>query len=94
MERAGELLAAGTPRRLDVEVSAHAATAVTLELTTEAVGSVDVYVNGRPAATSAVTDGTTTLAVPIRETGEITVRIEGFDREALVAARTLTLEAA
>ena len=64
MDAAGALLAARTPRLL-VFGSAAAAGAgqVQLTITTSAVASVDVYVNGRPVATTATPDGTTQVDV-------------------------------
>jgi hypothetical protein len=92
MERAGELLKARTPRRLDAEVTSRTTTKAVLSLTTAAVRSIDVYRDGRPALTVAdVSDGTSSLAVPLSGKAEATIRIEGFDSATLVAARTLTL---
>ena len=48
-----------------------------LTVTTTAIASVDVYVNGRPVATKATTDGTTQVTVPAGA-GDL-IRIEGFD---------------
>lgn len=94
VERAGEILARGTPRTLEAQLSGEAG--LSLVLTTRALTSVDAYVNGRPAATTPLDDGTTTLAVPLPpETGAgLTVRLEGFDGNTLVAARTLQLTTA
>ena len=96
MEAAGAILAAGTPRTLDVEMLPPAGVAgapagVTLGVTTRALTSVDAYVDGRPVATAPVTDGPNTMQVPFtRPAGaEATIRLEGFDGEAMVAARTL-----
>ena len=93
MEKAGELLAQGTPRTLEVTVTSHDGSAAALEVTTAALTSLDVYVNGRPAATQKVLDGINTVTVPLDgATTPVSVRIEGFDNETLVAADTLTLE--
>ena len=48
MEKAGELLAAGTPRTLDVTVTSRDRSAVELAVTTAGLTSLDVYVDGRP----------------------------------------------
>jgi C-terminal processing protease CtpA/Prc len=93
MEKAGELLAQGTPRTLEVTVTSHDGSAAALEVTTAALTSLDVYVNGRPVATEKVLDGINTVTVPLDGAATpASVRIEGFDNETLVAADTLTLE--
>jgi hypothetical protein len=92
MNRAGSLLAAGTPRRLDATVTSRNNTEAVLSLSTKAVRSLDVYRDGRPATTvPTVADGTTEVHVPLAGKAAATVRIEGFDQGALVAARTVTL---
>jgi len=91
MEKAGELLVQGTPRTLDVKVTARDSAAVTLEVTTAALDSVDVYVNGRPATTASVHDGANTITVPLSTSSDVLVRLEGFDDGTLAAARTLPL---
>jgi hypothetical protein len=90
MEKAGELLAKGTPRRLDVDVPAHDGGAE-LIVTTGKLTSVDVYGNGRPLGTAPVVDGKNRIPVPIAGPAQVVVRLEGFDGDALVAARTFTL---
>lgn len=97
MDAAGAVLAEGTPRRLDVEALPPAGTpdappGARLGLTTEALTGVDAYVDGRPVATTAVTDGANTLHVPVAPApgATATVRLEGFDGAELVASRTLT----
>jgi hypothetical protein len=93
MEAAGASLAGATPWRLDVDVTGQTATATTMEVTTAAVTSLDVYVNQRPVGTTAVAGGTTTLVVPVGPADTAVVRIEGYDGADLVAARTLTFGA-
>jgi C-terminal processing protease CtpA/Prc len=100
MEAAGAVLAEGTPRRLDVEVLPPAGVpgapeGITLGLTTAALTGVDAYVNGRPVATTPVTDGPNTLQVPVALAagGSAIVRLEGFDGTDLVASRTLAITA-
>jgi C-terminal processing protease CtpA/Prc len=90
LERAGVVLAAGTPRRLDAEVGDRTASAVTLSLTTEALTGVDVYVNERPVQSAPLTDHKATLTVPL-PAGRAVIRLAGFDGDTLVAARTLDL---
>jgi hypothetical protein len=93
MEKAGELLAQGTPRTLEVTVTSHDGSAAALEVTTAALTSLDVYVNGRPVVTEKVLDGINTVTVPLDGAATpASVRIEGFDNETLVAADTLTLK--
>ena len=48
MEKAGEVLAQGTPRTLDVTVTSRDDSAAQLAVTTAALTSLDVYVDGRP----------------------------------------------
>lgn len=97
MEAAGALLAQRTPRRLDVEATPGGGPGtppgVTLGLTTEALTGVDAYVDGRPVATTAVTDGANTLHVPVEPApgATATIRLEGFAGTELVASRTLTV---
>jgi C-terminal processing protease CtpA/Prc len=91
MEKAGELLAKGTPRMLEVKVTARDSVAATLELTTLALKSVDIYVNGRPAIVARVHDGANTITVPLGASSDVSVHLEGFDNGTLVAARTLPL---
>jgi C-terminal processing protease CtpA/Prc len=92
MERAGALLKAGTPRQLDASVTSRTPEQVVLSLTTSAVRSIDVYRDGRPAiSVASVADGPSELTVPLSGKAQATVRIEGFDKGVLVAARTLTV---
>ena len=91
MEKAGELLAQGTPRTLDVSVTSRDSSAAQLAVTTAALTSLDVYVDGRPATTAKVLDGINTVTVPLSGPGPVSVRIDGFDGEALVAAATVPL---
>jgi C-terminal processing protease CtpA/Prc len=92
MEYAGELLKARTPRRLDAEVVSRTPSEAVLSLTTQSVQSIDVYRDGRPATTVPdLAAGTTEVHVPLAGEPPATVRIEGFDRGALVAARTVTV---
>jgi hypothetical protein len=91
MEKAGELLAQGTPRTLDVTVTSHDSSAVALEVTTAALTSVDIYVNGRPATSAVVLDSINTITVPLSDSAPTSLRVEGFSNENLVAASTVTL---
>lgn len=89
MERAGAILATGTPRRLEAEAGPRTAAGVALSLTTEALTSIDVYVNRRPVKSVPLTDQKPTLQVPLPADGPASIRLEGFDGDTLVAARTL-----
>lgn len=85
MAAAGALLAARSPRQLTFTAAAAGAAKRKLTVTTGSVASVDVYVNGRPVATSATSDGTSTLTVPAAA-GDV-LRIQGYDATGeLVAA--------
>ncbi|MFC5835515.1 S41 family peptidase [Nonomuraea insulae] len=83
LARAGELLAAGTARRLDVQVAA-----VELTLTTRLVDRADVYLDGRPRASVNVTAEVTLVPVPGAGAAHV-IRVEGFQGGELVAARTI-----
>ncbi|MEU7904578.1 S41 family peptidase [Actinoplanes sp. NPDC049118] len=93
LERAGTILAAGTPRRLDAEAGPRNGAGVALSLTTEALTSVDVYVNQRPVRSVPLTDTKPTLQVPLPGAGAAVIRLEGFDGDTLVAARTVEVPA-
>jgi hypothetical protein len=92
MEKAGELLAQGTPRTLDVTVTSRDDSAAALAVTTAALTSLDIYVDGRPVTTARVLNGINTVTVPLSGPGSVTVRLDGFDGAALVAASTLALD--
>ena len=87
MERAGQLLAEMPRRRLDVAASMSGAM-LTLEIDAMGVDRLDVYVDGRPRASTDATDGHRTITVD-GVPGADQVRVEGFSAGALVAARTL-----
>ena len=90
MEKAGELLAQGTPRTLDVSVTSRDSSAAQLAVETAALTSLDLYVDGRPVTTAVrVLDGINTVTVPLSGPGPVTVRIDGFDGADLVAAATV-----
>jgi hypothetical protein len=89
MEKAGEFLARATLRTLDVDVASPEGSIATLQVTTGALRSLDIYVNGRPVSTVEVHDGKHTITVPLGDSTEVSVRLEGFDDGHLAAARTL-----
>jgi len=84
MEAAGDLLAQRTPRLLRFSSAAAGAGKRKLTVTTSSVTSIDVYVNGRPAAMTTTSDGNTQVTVPAAA-GNV-IRIEGYDAGVLVAA--------
>ena len=89
MEFAAKLLAQRRSRRLTVQV-APAGAGVTLNVATDGLTGIDVYVGGRPVGTATVTDGTTPFPLPNPPANAV-VRIEGFDGDELVASRRIAL---
>lgn len=87
-DKAGEILAGGTPRKLGAEVVNITGSTVTLELITMNIPEVDIYVNGRPQGSASTPDGTTTLTLEAPPGGS-TVRLEGFEGGTLVGSRLL-----
>jgi C-terminal processing protease CtpA/Prc len=77
MAAAGALLAQRQPRVLRFTSAASGAAKRKLTITTGSVASVDVYVNDRPVATTATSDGSTQVTVPAKA-GDV-VRIQGYD---------------
>jgi Peptidase family S41 len=91
MEAAGALLAGRTPRVLMAAATAPVGGSRTLTVTTNAIASVDVYLDGRPVTTAATADGSTDVTIPAG-TAESIVRVEGYDAAGrLVAMRQLAL---
>ncbi|SEF88121.1 Peptidase family S41 [Nonomuraea solani] len=83
LARAGELLATGTVRRLDVAVAADE-----LTLTTALLDRADVYLDGRPRASADLAQEVVTVPVPGAGAARV-IRVEGFQGGELVAARTV-----
>jgi C-terminal processing protease CtpA/Prc len=90
MEKAGELLGAGTVRTLSASVTASAGGVLTLSVTTKALSSLDIYVGPRPVLTTPVTDGPNEVTLPAPPAGSA-LRLEGFAGSDLAAAQLLTL---
>lgn len=91
MDAAGALLVGRTPRVLQVTAAAPIAGKRKLIVTTTAVASVDVYLDGRPVSTAATSDGSTDVSIPGGVAGSV-IRVEGFASSGeLVAARRLDL---
>ena len=85
MAAAGALLAQRQPRLLRFTSAAAGTGKRKLTVTTGSVASIDVYVDGRPVATTATADGSTQVTVPAAA-GDV-IRIEGYDAAgALVVA--------
>jgi C-terminal processing protease CtpA/Prc len=84
MATAGALLAQGTPRLLSFASAAAGTGKRKLTVTTGAVASIDVYVNGRPVATKATTDGNSEITVPAAA-GNV-IRLEGYDAGGVLVA--------
>jgi hypothetical protein len=53
--------------------------AVELAVTTAALTSLDVYVDGRPVTTARVLDGVNTVTVPLSGSASVSIRLDGFD---------------
>lgn len=90
MESAGAILAEGTPRVFDVNLR-NQAQLLSIQMTTQNIQSVDIYVNDRPATASvATTDGTTDINIP-RPAANAVLRLQGISGGKLVASRRFTL---
>lgn len=86
LDRAGAVLAQGTPRRFDLELTVHGQT-LSISLTTQSIQSVDIYFDGRPVQVStAISKGTTTIDIS-NPSGGTLLQIDGFDGGELVASR-------
>lgn len=81
---AGALLAQRTPRLLRFTSAAAGTGKRKLAVTTGSLASIDVYVNGRPVATTATADGSTQITVPAAA-GNV-IRIEGYDAAGMLVA--------
>lgn len=91
MEAASRLLAGKTPRVLTAAAADPVGGERKLTVTTKAVASVDVYLDGRPVATAATADGRTDITIPAGTSGSI-LRVEGYDTSSRpIATRQLAL---
>ncbi len=81
---AGALLAQRQPRLLRFTSTAAGTKKRKLTVTTGSVASIDVYVNGRPVATTATVDGTAQITIPAAA-GDV-IRIEGYDAAGTLVA--------
>jgi hypothetical protein len=64
-----------------------------LNLQTQNITRVDVYLNSRPSMSLDVKDGATAVDLPAQAAALTNIRLEGFDGSAFVAARNLALPA-
>jgi peptidase S41-like protein len=87
LDAAGKLLAAMPKRTLRLTSALDGGGTLTLQVTTAGIERLDVYVDGRPRASTDVTDGASTVTVT-GVAGATTVRVEGHAGGELVAART------
>ncbi|MFE6964813.1 S41 family peptidase [Agromyces sp. NPDC057679] len=91
MDAAGALLAGLPTRMLEAELDPPAGGFRTLRLSTGGVDGVDVYLDGRPVATTETVDGVTELQLELPAGAGGELRLEGFDDGRLVAARLLAV---
>jgi hypothetical protein len=91
LQHAAGLLAGGRPRRLVVRAGPVGPDGLDLQVETRALTSLDLYVDGRPAGTVAVKDGSHTVALRQPAVRGV-LRVEGFDGADLVASRRLDLD--
>ena len=84
MAAAGALLAQRQPRLLRFTSTPAGTDKRKLTVTTRSIASIDLYVNGRPVATTATSDGNTQITIPAA-TGQV-IRIEGYDAAGTLGA--------
>jgi hypothetical protein len=94
LDLAGEILARGTPRKLQAEIVSRVGRNLSIDLRTLNIPEVDIYVNGRPHASKSTPDGVTSILVALpsdadADADEASIRVEGFEDGALVGARDL-----
>ncbi|MEM9566322.1 MAG: peptidase S41, partial [Actinomycetota bacterium] len=88
LDSAADLLAGLPLRRLDATVGAVAAGTATIEMVTDEIGRVDVYLDDRPFASLNVREGSSQVDVPV---GAARARLEGYSGSELVVANHLDL---
>ena len=89
IKRAAEILAMGTPRRLEASVS-RSGTDLAVSVTTQGLDRLDLFVDGRPAETPDVTDGSRTIHVTAPASASL-LELAGYDNGSRVAARRIDL---
>ncbi len=87
---AGKTLAGLPVRRLDVRASSDASGQPVLDVTTQGVTRLDIYIDHRPFGSVDVGDGQTELTVATKSASS--VRLEGFHADQLVASRLLQVD--
>lgn len=90
IERAGKELAGQRAYRLDITKVANSPKARRVEVTTENLQRLDVYLGDRPTVSLDVADGTTSVTIPV-EPAAATLDLRGFDDGRLAAARRALL---
>ena len=84
MAAAGALLAQRQPRLLRFTSTPAGTGKRKLTVTTRSIASLDLYVNGRPVATTSASDGNTQITIPAAA-GQV-IRIEGYDAAGMLVA--------
>lgn len=87
INEAGRILARLPVRSLDVEASSDTSSQLVLDVTTNDVTRLDIYINERPFGSIDVGDGQSELTVGTKSARS--VRLEGFNEDSLVASRVL-----
>ena len=90
INEAGKILTGLPVRRLDVLASTDADGQLLLDVTTQGVTRLDIYIDQRPFGSVDVGDGPTELTVATKSASS--VRLEGFSEDELVASRLLQVE--
>lgn len=88
LDEVASILQARPLRRLEATVAGTADGSTTIDLDTDEIGRVDVYVDGRPFGSFNVRQGPNQVAVPDSATS---VRFEGFSGDDLVVSNNLDL---
>ena len=89
LDAAGKILSEMPARRFSVS-TALSGTMLMVELATEGVDRVDLYLDDRPVTTEDVTDDSLSVEIENAEAGQL-LSAEGFLDDELVAARRLTI---
>ena len=90
LDRAGEILAQGTPREFDVTLSPQGQM-MTVDISSLNVSSVDVFSDGRPLRQSTTISAGNNSFDVINPGSGANVLIEGFDEGNLVASRKISI---
>ncbi len=90
IQRAMELLASQTCRRLDIELTGLQEGLLSLTANTENLDRLDLFIDGRPIHTVDVADGVSNLQVPTTEAAVI-LTVDGYSENKLVAQSKIPL---